>query len=278
MANHKSNYPLGASQHEYTRLKRQAKYLEPMTRRTFEDAGIRPGMRVLDLGSGAGDVGVLLAEMVGPAGSVVGCEIDPGAIDFAQDRITAAGISNVTFLRVDGSEPFPATLRDKPFDAIVGRGVLLYLPDPARTLAAAAKLLTPEGGIVAFLEPWLSLPPGAESPVRKVVFCIFESMRRSGAQPDLGPRLHKVFAAAGLPQPNMRYEAVMDAAEDSLLYQLIADSFVSALPQAIEYELIAPGEIDPATVPAMLRAVMSATGYALMMLPTVAAWCRTHPE
>ena len=94
----------------------------------------------------------------------------------------------------------------------------------------------------------------------------------------MGPRLHKVFAAAGLPQPHMRYEAVMDAAEDSPLYQLIADSFVSALPQAIEYELIAPGEIDPATVPAMLRAVMSATGYALMMLPTVAAWCRTHPE
>ena len=46
------NYPLGASQHEYTRLKRQAKYLEPMTRRTLEDAGIQPGMRVLDLGTG----------------------------------------------------------------------------------------------------------------------------------------------------------------------------------------------------------------------------------
>ena len=114
--------------------------------------------------------------------------------------------------------------------------------------------------------------------MRKVIFCIFESMRRSGGQPDLGPRLHKVFAAARLPQPSMRYEAVMDAADDSRLYQLIADTYVSALPKAIEYGLIAPGEIDPATVPGMLHGAMSTTGYALMMLPTVAAWCTTQPK
>ena len=47
-----SEYVLGRSQREYTRLARQAELFKPMTRRFFEDAGIAPRMRVLDLGSG----------------------------------------------------------------------------------------------------------------------------------------------------------------------------------------------------------------------------------
>jgi len=104
-------------------------------------------MRILELGSGAGDVAMLLAEMVGPYGSVVACELDPGAIDFARDRIAAAGIRNVTFLHVDASQPLPASLREIPFDAVVGRAVLLYLSDPAAALSNAAELLRPEGAL-----------------------------------------------------------------------------------------------------------------------------------
>jgi cyclopropane fatty-acyl-phospholipid synthase-like methyltransferase len=47
-------YALGRSPQEYARLARQAEILKPMTRRVFAEAGIAPGMRVLDLGSGAG--------------------------------------------------------------------------------------------------------------------------------------------------------------------------------------------------------------------------------
>ena len=59
-------YALGRSPQEYARLARQAEIMKPMTRRLFADAGILPGMTVLDLGSGAGDVAMLLAEMLGP--------------------------------------------------------------------------------------------------------------------------------------------------------------------------------------------------------------------
>jgi ubiquinone/menaquinone biosynthesis C-methylase UbiE len=59
-------YALGRSAKEYARLERQAEIMKPMTRRLFADAGISAGMTVLDLGSGAGDVSMLLAEMVGP--------------------------------------------------------------------------------------------------------------------------------------------------------------------------------------------------------------------
>jgi SAM-dependent methyltransferase len=46
----------------------------PITRRFLTAAGVSAGMRVLDLGSGAGDVALLLADLVGPQGRVVGAD------------------------------------------------------------------------------------------------------------------------------------------------------------------------------------------------------------
>jgi hypothetical protein len=67
-------YALGRSPQEYARLARQAEIMKPMTRRLFAEAGVQPGMRVVDLGSGAGDVCMLLAEMVGLSGTVIGLD------------------------------------------------------------------------------------------------------------------------------------------------------------------------------------------------------------
>jgi tRNA A58 N-methylase Trm61 len=69
-----------------------------MTRRFFEDAGIAPRMRVLDLGSGAGDVCMMLAEMVGATGSVIGLELDADAVKFAHERVSARAFGNITFV------------------------------------------------------------------------------------------------------------------------------------------------------------------------------------
>ena len=67
-----------------------------MTRRVFEDTGIEPGIRALDLASGAGDVCMLLAAMVGPTSKVIGLEMDAGAIKFARERASAAGFGDFT--------------------------------------------------------------------------------------------------------------------------------------------------------------------------------------
>ena len=71
-------YVVGRSEGEARRLERQAELFELPTRRLFEAAGISSGMKVLDLGSGAGDVAFLAAELVGPTGRVVGVDLDPG--------------------------------------------------------------------------------------------------------------------------------------------------------------------------------------------------------
>ena len=57
-----------------------------LTMRFLREAGIVPGMRVLDVGSGAGDVTFLAAELVGATGEVVGVDLAPAAIEVARSR------------------------------------------------------------------------------------------------------------------------------------------------------------------------------------------------
>ena len=68
------DYVLGHSQREIQRLISQAAILQPVTERLLRSVKIGPGMHVLDLGCGAGDVSMLAAEFVGPTGLVVGSD------------------------------------------------------------------------------------------------------------------------------------------------------------------------------------------------------------
>ena len=63
-------YVLGDTGAEHARLVRQAAIFNPFTERLFRDAGIGPGQ--LDIGSGVGDIAMLVARLVGPTGEVVG--------------------------------------------------------------------------------------------------------------------------------------------------------------------------------------------------------------
>jgi SAM-dependent methyltransferase len=261
-------YALGHSPQEYARLARQAEILRPMTRRLFAEAGIEPGMRVVDLGSGAGDICILLAEMVGPGGSVTGLDVDQNALIHAQERVAAAGVSNITFVHSDFAHYVP----NAPVDAIVGRLVLMYQDDPAAALTKITQYLR-SGGVVAFLEPWFQSPSGPDSTTKTAITCIVETLRRSGAHVDLGPRLHRVFLAAGLPLPSMRFEMVVDPRGDSPLYDYVADTVAQLLPRAIEYGIPGADGLDVSSIAGRIRTEMNAAGYAMMGSPLVCAWC-----
>src|SRR5215813_5443700 len=136
------DYVLGRGEAETRRLILQNQIYGPITRRFFQAAGIGPGMKVLDIGSGAGDVALLAADLVGPTGRVVGVEMNAAILDTARSRVAAAGWSNVTFLAGDAY----AVPLDSDFDAVVGRWILMYLPDPVRMLRHLATKLR-VGGI-----------------------------------------------------------------------------------------------------------------------------------
>src|SRR6266568_3831482 len=99
-----ADYALGYNDAEHERLIRQAARVAPITERLFREAGIGPGQRVLDIGSGVGDVAMLAARLVGPSGEVVGVERDTRSIAKARARVAEAGLRNVSFIESDISQ------------------------------------------------------------------------------------------------------------------------------------------------------------------------------
>lgn len=147
------SYPFDADRaEEERRLIALGGLSEPNTERVFRQAGLGAGMRVLDLGAGAGDVALLVARLVGPQGSVLGVERSAEAVARAQRRIAQAGCDNVSFVQGDVSALDEVLDVGEIFDAVVGRAVLMYLSDPAVVLRASAQWLRP-GGLLCFREP-----------------------------------------------------------------------------------------------------------------------------
>src|SRR5918993_3364033 len=140
-------YVMGYSAEERERLIQQAGLFGPITERFLRTAGLDSGMRVLDIGCGVGDVSMLCAGLVGPDGVVVGVDRDPGALQRARERVAAARLENVSFMEGDFRE-LPVA---EPFDAVVGRAVLMYAADPAEALRSLLPHLR-TGGIVSFQE------------------------------------------------------------------------------------------------------------------------------
>ncbi len=126
--NSNGDYALGYTNFEHERLIRQATRIAPYTERLFREAGIGPGQRVLDLGSGVGDVSMLLARIVGPSGEVVGIERDGYSIARANARVADAGLPNISFTQADVNE----IISDQPFDAAAGRFILARRKDSGR--------------------------------------------------------------------------------------------------------------------------------------------------
>ena len=198
-----ADYPLGNTDAEHERLIRQAARVAPTTERFFREAGVGRGQRILDIGSGVGDVAMLAARLVGPSGEVVGIERDPKSIAKARARVTEAGLHNVSFKESDVDE-IPA---GKPFDAAVGRFILMYLPDPVAALRSIAQLVRP-GGVLAFREPyWVPvLAHLAKLPLWFTTASLIDQTMRASANHEMGTDLYHTFVEAGLPEPNMRME------------------------------------------------------------------------
>jgi len=193
-------YALGHSERELERLTRQGKAFEPFTRQLLGQAGISSGMPALDVGSGAGDSSFLVAELVGRSGEVIGIDREPLAVEWATTRARSQRVENVQFLLGD-----PAAMEfTQKFDAVVGRLVLMYCPDPIHAVRSLAQHLRP-GGLIIFQEfdlqnarSWPSAPT-----FDRAVGWIKQTLQSSGARTQLGLELHHLFLAADLPAPSL---------------------------------------------------------------------------
>ena len=193
-------YPMEYTEEELRRLRFQGRYWGEISLEVLRQAGIGTGMRVLDLGCGAGDFSLQAADLVGPSGSVLGIDRSPRAVQWASRRAAALKVDHLRFQAAD-LETIDLRLT---FDALIGRFVLMFLADPTGTLTRMVGRLTP-GGVVAFVETDLAVARSipAVPKVETVLEWIRETFRRSGISLDLGPRLWRVFRDAGLEQPRL---------------------------------------------------------------------------
>ena len=208
----------------------QARLLRPYTEKYFRSAGLAPGMRVLDLGSGVGDVALLCGDIVGPAGRVLGLDRDAAAVERARRRTVEQGCSSWVSFEVADLDDFVAGER---FDAVVGRYVLLYQRDAATTIRRFTAFLG-LGGIVAFHELDFTNANSTFPPCERfdqTIRLLAEVFRRSGAPPDFGRRLGRTFLDAGLPFPTIVAESPVGGGPRSFVYPWIAATLLNVAPR-----------------------------------------------
>lgn len=263
-------YALGHSEDELDRLKTQARLIDPITRRFFHEAGIGPGMRVLDVGCGAGDTSVLVAEMVGERGEVVGVDRAPAAIAAAKAK--GEGRRNLEFLQGD-----PAGMSfERPFDAVAGRFVLMFQEHPATMLRRLACHLRP-GGLLVFheldYEGLSSFPPVPTFELLKRWNA--ETTRLYGADPHMGARLLAAFITAGLPATTVRVQALSGKGAASADLLLLARNLTrSLLPEMSRLGVASHAEVKLETLLERMLGEAVATDSVVVGHLQVGAWCR----
>ena len=270
-----SAYALGHSEKELDRLSLQARLFDPFTRQVLEEAGIREGMRILDVGSGSGDVAFLAARMVGPGGRVIGTDRAVEAVTRGSGRVRAVGLENVEFLQGDPTE----MKFDQPFDAVIGRLVLMYYPDPVAAVRRLCAHLR-DGGLIVFQEFDIThcrSIPRVPSYERQVEW-IRQALLATGARTQLGLELYSLFMAAGLPGPSMRMDSAINGDPDFLAYQVLAEVTRSLLPVIEKFKIATAEEVDISTLARRVRdEVVAAKGVAVSPA-LIGAWSTNLQE
>ena len=125
----------------------------------FPSLPVSPGDRVLDVGCGFGDTAIKLAELVGPAGEVVGVDCCDAFLDYAIKDADTKGTTNVSFKRGDAEIALPAD----EFDFVFARFGTMFFANPVAGLRNMRKALRPGGKMVHIVwreradNPWLSM-------------------------------------------------------------------------------------------------------------------------
>jgi ubiquinone/menaquinone biosynthesis C-methylase UbiE len=268
------NYLLGHTPWAIQRLLRLGQIYQPFTRRVLVEAGVTTGMSVLDVGCGPGEVSLLAAELVGASGKVLGIDASMDMLEVAQTRAQTAGLRQVTFLAAD----LRSLVLDQQFDALIGRLILMHLPQPESVLRQLLHSVRP-GGIVVFQEYDLSsyadafYPP---SPLWEQVYRLSTvTFERAGGNLHAGMRLSSMFRAAGLPIPHMNYEASIGADRDWPGFEMRAADVRQFMPLILQFGLATEEEIEIDTLAARLREETVGQGGAARLPILVSAWTRT---
>lgn len=269
-----ATYVLGHPTREEERLQKLGQLLYPSTKHLFEQAGITTGMKVLDVGSGTGDVALLLGELVGPTGSIIGVDVYPAGLDVARARMHAAGLTNVSFIAGD----IRSIDLDTDFDAVVGRNVLIYIADQSEVLRICCNHLH-AGAVVAFHEIEWGISERAAGMAtiprlfQQTMTWVAGGFRHSGAEMQIGSKFPAAFLDAGLPLPQMRLDGIVGTTEDWIGYSFLSDVLHDILPKLREYGILTE-ELDIDSYIELIRAEAKQQRSFFPLFFMAGAWAR----
>ena len=164
---------------------------------------------------------------------------------------------------------------DRPFDAVVGRLVLMYHPDPADAVRRLARHVR-DGGVIIFQEfdiancRSLPLAPTYE----RSAGWIKQTLSATGVRTELGLEMYSVFLAAGLPGPSMRMDAVIGGGPECPVYELAADVVRSLLPVMEKLQIATATEADISGLAQRMRDEVVAAKGVVLFPALIGSWSR----
>ncbi|WP_157823852.1 class I SAM-dependent methyltransferase [Melittangium boletus] len=253
----------------FDRLSAQSRLFEPLTERFLLEAGVRPGMRVLDVGAGQGDVSLLAARIVGPQGRVVAMDRSESCVWTIRCRAMELGLSHVHALQGD----FTEERFNVPFDAIVGRFALMNTPEVSAVIWRLAAHLGARG-IIAFQE--LDFGGARTIPASptfdRAMSWVTRTLAKVGVHTRLGLELRRHFLDAGLPDPSLRIEENIGGGPGYPGYMLLGEVLQSLLPTMKRLGVARPEEVDVTTLVQLLHDEVGAYGGVMVLPSLVSAW------
>lgn len=232
-----NRYVLGESESEHSRLRDQSVVLDPLTRQLHIEAGITAGMSVLDIGTGAGHVAAIAADLVGPHGQVLAVDRNPEALDGARDRLGHR--QEIEFAEAD----LDSLDLDRQFDAIVGRAVLMHLGNPVEALERLGRHLCPGGLLVMHefdvTQEWASVDTPLVRRVRELILQAFEAV---GIHGRMGRDLFAAYRSAGLPDPHLSLSAPLGGGDEAPSFGWV-NALAGLLPHLEQHGIVSADEI-----------------------------------
>jgi len=234
------SYAIAGGEDGKRRLDLLSDIMRETTLRLLEDAGLRRGDRVLDVGCGGGHVALDMAQIVGSEGRVLGIDFDPHVLELAREDARKAGVGTVEFATADAHG-----FDGGPFSFIHARFLLSHVSEPERVFDRLKAMLAP-GGRIAVEDIDMSgaycFPADAAQDRYQALYT--EAVRRGGGDANLGRRLPAVALAAGLHARWRVFQPVHAAGPEKRLTAVTMDMIRGSL---LRYGLADASEIDAIT-------------------------------
>lgn len=249
-----SHYIIRGGDSGASRLHILARAYLPGTLSLLDRAGVLPGMHVLDLGCGTGEVTLELARRVGREGHVVGIDMDEGVLQHA--RAAGEALNLTVDWRAGRAEDLAAKAA---YDLVYARFVMSHLSDPATVLARMRQAVRPGGRIVLEdidITVHAHWPPSAA--FRRFIEIYAATSRARGADSSIGPRLPALMIEAGLEEVKVAISMPVfrEGEEKSIaritLENIAQAAFASGLTSGAEIDqllrALAEHEADPRSI------------------------------